>query len=487
MKITFFIESMKIKTNLLSLIVVGVVLTNVCGCKKLIDVKAPVTSTNADNVFNNDANAISVVTSIYAKMSQGSFSFGAITSMSLFPGLSSDEVALISSYTNTSYTECYKNSLNSNTGSSASFWRAAYPLIYIANSVIEGVSDANTLTPTVKKQLLGEARFCRAFLYFYLVNLYGDVPLALGTDWQNNSTIGRAPKEQVWKQIVSDLKDAQELLSQTYLKNDLVTPYLVGEEEKIRPNKWAAAALLARAYLYTNDWVNAEAEATSVINSGLYDTVSINDVFKADSKEAIWQLQPVNVGLNTQDAKFFILPSSGVSNLFPVYLSGNLVSSFEPDDIRGVPGNWVGSVTAGPNTYYYPYKYKVASGAVTEYLMVLRLSEQFLIRAEARAQQENISGALSDLNVIRKRAGLNNNSSADRLSLLNAIMHERQVELFTEWGHRWFDLKRTGTVNSVMATVCAEKGGVWNTNWSLYPIPQTEIDKNSNLHQNMGY
>jgi hypothetical protein len=72
----------------------------------------------------------------------------------------------------------------------------------------------------------------------------------------------------------------------------------------------------------------------------------------------------------------------------------------------------------------------------------------------------------------------------------SAILHERQVELFAEWGHRWFDLIRTGTVNSVMGSpgnVCAMKRGVWNANDTLYPIPQSEIKNDVNLTQNLGY
>src|SRR5438552_17436425 len=113
--------------------------------------------------------------------------------------------------------------------------------------------------------------------------------------------------------------------------------------------------------------------------------------------------------------------------------------------------------------------------------MYLRLAEQYLIRAEARTQENNISSAQTDLNVIRSRAGLGPVTASDKASLLAAILHERQVELFTEWGHRWFDIKRTGTVDATMTVVTSQKGGTWNTNQQWYPIPQSELQNDVNL------
>ena len=116
--------------------------------------------------------------------------------------------------------------------------------------------------------------------------------------------------------------------------------------------------------------------------------------------------------------------------------------------------------------------------------MVLRLAEQYLIRAEARAQQNNISGSQSDLNLIRNRAGLVNTAANDKTALLTAIEHERQVELFTEWGHRWLDLKRTNRADAVLGPIKAPN---WQPTDMLYPIPQTQIANDPNVHQNPGY
>jgi len=146
--------------------------------------------------------------------------------------------------------------------------------------------------------------------------------------------------------------------------------------------------------------------------------------------------------------------------------------------------SWVDSITESGQTYYFPFKYKIQSGAtLTEYSMVLRLAELYLIRAEARVYLNNLSGAEEDLNVIRNRAGLPVTDATDNTTLLNAIMQERRVELFTEWGHRWLDLKRTGQADSVLAPQKPQ----WQTTSVLYPIPQSEIQNDPNLIQNPGY
>ena len=192
-----------------------------------------------------------------------------------------------------------------------------------------------------------------------------------------------------------------------------------------------------------------------------------------------------------------MIPSTGQSDYNPVNLSQNLLNSFETGDQRAVPGNWIDSINISGITYYFPYQYKIAmqdqnvtsASDMGEYLMVFRLGEQYLIRAEARAEQNNIAGAQADLNAIRVRAGLANTTASDETSLLAAIMHERQVELFTEWGHRWLDLKRTGNVDAVMSVATPQKanGNPWQSYQQLYPLPLSDLKLDPNLIQNTGY
>jgi hypothetical protein len=149
-------------------------------------------------------------------------------------------------------------------------------------------------------------------------------------------------------------------------------------------------------------------------------------------------------------------------------------------------------VISGGVTYYYPAKYKATTtsgSSFKEYLMIFRLAEQYLIRAEARAMQNNFQGARDDLNAIRTRAGLGNTTANDQVSLLTGILHERQVELFTEMGQRWLDLKRAGKVDQVMSVVTPLKanGAAWKSYQQLYPIPFNDIKLNPALIQNPGF
>jgi starch-binding outer membrane protein, SusD/RagB family len=454
-------------------------------CKKLVEVKPPSTSINSGNVFANDKTAIAAVTDIYVKMSGQELPGGGIASLSLFPGLSSDELSLYNGATNNSVNFYYTNTLTSTNLTGTDFWFPLYQTIYVTNAAIEELSKSTGLTLAVRIQLEGEVKFIRAFCYFYLVNLYGDVPLALTTNYQANAVLSRANKSAVYDRIISDLTEAQNLLSSNFLNATLLNT----TTDRVRPTRWAATALLARAYLYKGEYIKAENEASTIINnSSLFGLPTLNNVFLKNSSEAIWQLQPVHAGWNTEDAKIFILSSNGPDQgVRPFYLSPQLINSFDAADQRKT--NWVKTVTVGSNTYYYPYKYKSATfnDPVTEYKMVLRLSEQYLIRAEARAMQNRISDARDDLNIIKSRASLGNSMANDQASLLTAILKEKQVELFTEWGHRWFDLKRTKKVDAVMSIVTPQKGGTWNSNWQWYPITRNELNLNPNLVQNGGY
>jgi len=321
--------------------------------------------------------------------------------------------------------------------------------------------------------------------------MFGDVPLALGTNYKVNEALSRSPKVQVYQQMITDMKDAQNLLSDHYLDGKLQN-----SAARVRPTRWAAGALLARVYLYTGDWANAETEASSIINNSLlYQLEALDNVFNVSSQEAIWQLQSVVAGHGTEEAYLFILPSSGTSSDNPVYLSSSLLSSIETNDQRKI--KWISSVTPPSNpTYFYPFKYQentLASGSATQYLTVFRLAEQYLIRAEAQAQGAGggLPGAINDLNAIRNRAELPAYSgpSNNKDSVLAAILHERRIELFSEFGHRWLDLKRTGTVDAVMSvnTPMKTNGLPWKSYQQLYPIPIGEIQKDPNLVQNPGY
>ncbi|TKC65660.1 RagB/SusD family nutrient uptake outer membrane protein [Pedobacter hiemivivus] len=461
------------------------------GCKKLIEIpdNAPgqiVTS----QVFIDSASAVNSVVGIYAS----NFFFsgplnGAIT---INNSMSADELATNESY----YLPIYNNALNPGDatlaeGTVGSLWSASYgkTAIYQANACIEGLTASATLSNSLKDQLIGECKVFRALSYFHLVNLFGAVPLALTTDYRVNNKLPRASVEEVYVQIKKDLLEAS-----AELKSGYPSP------GKARPNKYTALALLSRIYLYHQEWDKAEEIATNVITLGGYQLVqNPNDVFLTGSNEAIWQIAPMGFFPYMSTEGSTLIPYA--NNIIPTYyINPYLLNAFEAGDRRKT--SWLNTSTPpGGPTYYYPYKYKNTYGVQTngnsETYVMFRLAEQYLIRAEARAKQNNYNGAVEDLNILRQRARAAATPQVPNplpdlpldlspTATISAIAHERQIELFCEWGHRWYDLKRTGTINAVLG---AEKPGIWPADGhaALYPVPQNQIQANPGWIQNPGY
>lgn len=446
-----------------------------CSCRKLLEVPTPQDEISAGEVFSNDTNALSALTGMYIQIMNNSRSLlnGGIT---LYGGLSSDELHNIDfPLPNASLDAFRLNQLSPGNLLCDNLYTNAYNIIYTANSLIAGLAGATGVSAGMRSELRGEAEFVRALVYFYLVNLYGDVPLVTTTDFNVSSKIGRTPAAGVYAQIVADLQDAQTVLPVAYISSS-------APGDRTRPNQAAARALLARVWLYQGNWAAAEQAADSVIANPLYLLEpSLDSVFLSTSREAIWQLQPVYDTIATAEGNLF-LPRGGSPPADT--LTSWLQSSWEAGDLRRL--HWTDSVPWRGAVYIYPYKYKQANDNApdAEYNMVLRLAEVYLIRAEARAQQDYIGEAAADLNTVRFRAGLPPTGAADQNGLLGAILQERRVELFAEWGHRWLDLKRTGQADAVLTS---EKAETWTGDAKLYPIPATELIYNPKLVQNPGY
>lgn len=447
-------------------VMLGVLSTS---CKKFVEVDSPNDQLNSDKVFKDSSSATSAITGIYSEMltNRNLFSNSSVT---LYGGLSADELYF---YTPGIKDEFTKNEITqiNHINIDNSFWKPAYKNIYAANLALEKLSQSQLLSSSLKSQLAGEAKFIRAFCYFHLVNLFGDVPLITSTKYQNAATTPRTAVAEIYSQIINDLNEAKTLLSVQYVSS-----------ERVRPNKWTAAALLSRCYLYTNRWQEAESEANLIVNSGLYLLeTNLNNVFLKGSTEAIWQLKPVRPGFNTYEG-LEILPASSFS--VPTYLvKSGLRNSFENGDNR--KNLWIKFRVFNADTLYFPNKYKVPNGAsLVEYYMAFRVAEIFLIRAEAAMNQNKVLNAVSDINVIRSRAGLGNTFANDLPSLKMAIEQERRSELFCEWAHRWYDIKRTNRANNILAPL---KGATWQLTDTLWPIPQQEINLNPTLSQNPGY
>lgn len=435
-------------------------------CSEFLQVDPPNSKINNKLVFTTDEAANAAVAGMYSRMvgGNGGFMTGS-NSLSILCGLYADELTNHSNLSE-SKIEFYNNNVKATSITIHNLWGELYSYIYTSNAIIEGLSSSTSISEPLKKQLTGEALFMRAFCHFYLVNLYGDIPKITTTDVKTNSLIAKSPIHEIYSLIIDDLSTAKELLFNTYI-----------DSQKHRVNKAVATALLSRVYLYDRNWAEAEIEASKLIeNTNYLIEPNLLDVFVRSSKETIWQMQSISPYYDTYDANEFI-PNTVLKS---TTLSFPLVQSIPTTDLR--KSNWIGQFVLMANTYYYPHKYKVrlksvANAPAIEELVVLRLAEQYLIRSEARTYLNKIEEAKEDLNKIRNRAGLVNTIADSQASLLLAIEEERKIEFFTEWAHRWFDLKRTNRANAILGLLKQN----WNSDALNLPVPQTETQNNQKL------
>jgi len=442
-------------------------------CRKLISIPPnPPNQIPQSQVFSDSSDIQAAVAGVYAnfKVSTASPSWvsGNIT---ISAGMSADELRSTSAYDQLA-PQFYQDAVHIDNSTIGSMWKQAYSDIYQMNVCLEGIESTTAISDSLKGLLTGQLKVIRALYYFNMVNLWGGVPVVTSSNYAANAILPQATVDSVYYLIQTDLAAARSLLPATYAYSD-----------RARPNLYTAQALSAKVFLYRQLWDSAALMAGQVINSGFYNLEpDPNNVFLDGSNEAIWQLPGNGASYQTAEGYTFNI---AVWNPTPGYvLNNSLLSVFETGDLRRA--DWVDSSNAYGTLYYYPYKYKNknASAATQEDYMILRLGEQYLILAEAQAHLQQLGNAVTNLNVVRTRAGLTGSTAATQTDVLNAIMHERQTELFCEWGNRWLDLKRTGTIDAVMG---AEKPGIWQSYAALYPIPQTEIQNNPFLVQNPGY
>lgn len=446
-------------------------------CEDFVEVDTPNYKLDSQAVFADEQAAKSALNGMFNQLFNTSFSGGGSQSVSYLAGLSADNFIVTS--TTQDIIEFYQNNISTTNNFNLGLWSGSYNIIYQANALLEGIENNEDLSPELIMEIEGSARFVRAFTYFYLVNLYGDVPLILTRNYQENALANNTAKEDIYQQIISDLETASHLLNTTYTDGD-----------RTRPNQYAALSILARVHLFLENWEKANEYSSQVLVNNQYELLeNLDQVFLANSKEAIWQISPIGWGnsfSHTRDGNLLIkTPTSNT----PVAFSRDFLETLNStQDKRGE--NWIDEIEIQNDTLFYPFKYKIqfdASGEITEYSMAVRLAEQYLIRAEANANMNKLQGAIEDINAIRERAGLSLIQASEialtRNEVLDLIMKERRRELFTEWGHRWLDLKRYN-LNAIIEN---KEDSNFNPNSWLFPIPASERMKNPNLSQNPGY
>lgn len=439
------------------------------GCDNFVTVETPTSQLTGSAVFEDRNTANAAMVAIYAKLRDGGLLCGSSGGSTATLGMYADELVYYGGNDEHVF-PFFSNNLLATNALVSQLWSTSYHQIYCANAVIEGCENSTSLSTADKNQFIGEALFVRALVHFYLGSIYGDVPYIVTTDYTINKLAGRLPINEVNERVISDLEKAVLLLPEAY-----VSP------ERVRPNSATASALLARVYLYAGQWAEASNAASAVINNSLYVWEDdIDAIFLKESSTTIWQFSPKLDGNNTDEGELFIFENGP-----PPYvgLSAELFNSFATNDLRKT--HWIATISDGTDSWYHANKYKQQSntGTSMEYSIVFRLGEQYLIRAEARARQEELTNALEDLNKVRQLAGLLDTTAVGSNEIIAAVLQERRHELFTEYGHRFFDLKRNGVINTVLPQV---KPG-WNSTDQFWPIPENELLINPNLTQNPGY
>lgn len=466
-------DSVRLQSKLFSLIVRACILLlfiiHLSSCEKFSEIDSPITQLTASKVYESEATAKAVLSYLYANTNN--LSGGSTYSMSMIGSFLADETDLYS--TSALYQQMANNQMIPTSAYARYHWENCYSAIYVANALIEGVKNNPNISIEATKQLTGEALFIRALEHLYLACIYGNIPIVTSTEYLVNTSLPQASEKQVFNQVISDLEQATVLLPADYGQYS---------NERIRPNSFAAKALLARVYLYAELWSKAEKAANDVIlNKMLYGLENLEDVFYKNSKETILAYKPYQ-GFVTGESVLFILVGKPTLSA----LKSSFYNSFETGDKRKI--DWIGKITASGLDYYYPKKYKIrTANSFNEYSILIRLAEVYLIRSEALARQDKISAALADLDVVRERANLSkiavNNPIFSKTALLNAILQERKSELFTEWSHRWIDLKRFNKLEEVLSPIKPD----WQPRAILWPVPHSELLINKNLKQNPGY
>lgn len=436
-------------------------------CEKFVDVGHPTTQLLDSLVFQDFKTAETALLQVYIDIRNNSNTTGGCGQD--FQFYIDDMINYSNDPTKDTY-KCYNSVLTDKDDVFLTrHWDAPYAAIYKANRLIEALEKSDRIATSGRNQLKGEALFLRSMFYWRLVNTFGSVPYITTTDYKVNTTAAKMQKEKVFEMIQNDVELALSLLPNNYPTAD-----------RVRVNKKCAEAFLAQIYLYTKQWKKAEDMATELISAtGTYNLeTDISKTFLRVSKETIWQFAENSPGTPTTEAYYYSLWGSPEVNTAYGALTEDLFNSFEPGDKRKI--NWVGTLTIGSQTWNYVSKYKERATLTTaspELPVVMRLSEMYLIRAEARAEQEKYSGAQEDLDAIRNKAGLLNTTAADKPSLREAVMQERRHELFCEYAHRFFDLKRTGTITQVLGP----KKPNWTDEDINFPISEKQKLLNPNL------
>ena len=486
---------MKLKYNLIAIALLGFSFSS---CSDFLE-QNPQTDLSENDFYKTADDILSAVNGVYSSLQEGDiygnwYVFGEIPSDNTRNQLSGSVT------TQNEFDQFYIDTQNSMI---ANFWKAAYKVINRTNTVLGRIDGIEINTELANRYKL-ECKFIRALMYFNLVRVYGDVPLVLKEISISESyDILREPKENVYNQIIADLKEAQ----------DLPVSYSTAEDG--RATQGAAKALLANVYMTLHKYAEAETILAEIINSGRYSLLentpgSLNidgykNVFSPvnhNSKEGIFEIQFLKGGYGegSNYANNFAPENSGTNVVAVGGTGGNnipemdIYNAYEEGDLRRDFSMSLGYYDNRKNNEWVESRYvckfmdvPYQNNDARNNYPVIRYADVILMYAEALNQNGKTAEACKYLNMTRRRGfGYQTTETSpvdlqttDKAQFALMVEQERRVELAFE-NHRWFDLIRTGRAVEVMRS----KGFSLNETNLICPIPQKQIDVNPKLTQN---
>lgn len=445
-------------------------LLSVNSCEKWIETDFPNNQLPTELVFEDEQTAEAALAGLYGALWNNSLIAGSADGTGYFLGNYTDDIMCILTTANNGIVDIFNNQQVPTNTVVNSVWTNAYQQIYTANSIIYGVENSKSLPAGVKDRIRGEALFVRSMLYFYLYQIYGEVPYTDTIDYTFNMNLKRMPKDQFLVRLETDMSEAVNLMPANYRS-----------AERIYPNKAVGIVLLAKMKMLIGKWTEAEVLCQSVLQtSGYVFQNDISKVFQKNGSHIMWQLKPRNNNDPTKEAALYSFTTAPTSYILNV----NLVNSFSAGDLRRL--HYFTGVTFNGQTNYKSTKYKnISAGSnTTEYSVIFRLEEVHLMLAEVLIQQGKVAEAVPHLNKTRQRAGLTALGTGISVSTaMNELKAEKRREFFAEHGLRFFDLKRWGDL-SMLVSVKPN----WKAFHQFWPLPQKELLINPNLNpQNDGY
>ena len=456
----------------------------VLSCEKQLNV-VPEDNVASNTVFNSLATINGTVVGIYSKNQSGDLN----GNPQLMSDFMSDNVDFVGSFPSLQEIDQFETLATNTTIDNV--WLDAYELIGAANNVIKNLpevspEDVTGLTEATKTVFVAEAKFLRALTYFQLVNLFAQ-PYQVSGGSNLGVPIVTQPFEggdiSEFQLERSSVNEVHAFIEQDLLEAAAVLP----ADNALRAESGAARALLARLYLYREQWTEAASLANQVIASGEYALASEYDFYDDNpgSSENIFTVintptdGPQDESVPGSDEVYvnFYNPSPGGRGDAP--FSQDLIDTFnaEPGDLRFSTLSQA-ALDAQNNDTFFTTKYPDVVNNASDG-MVLRITEMYLIRAEANLRAGTTTGdtPLNDINLLRTRAGLSALGAVD----LDAINLERRKELCFE-GHRRMDLLR----NNLNLRPGGGPESAPGADKVIFPIVDDELTNNPNITQNPG-